>query len=128
MVAILTTVILLASPSLVLISRGYCQLLQADGTARRHVGWQLILQLVAAVLLIGVLAIAIVGLSVRSHVGQECSWCDGFACPRIKWWDCQPASTISTGTSPVAEISSPVSESTPASSSNSNDTTLVTYG
>ncbi len=128
MVAILTTVMLLASPSLVLISRGLCQLLQADGTARRHVGWQLILQLVAAVLLIGVLAIAIVGLSVRSHVGQECSWCDGFACPRIKWWDCQPASTISTGTSPVAEISSPVSESTPASSSNSNDTTLVTYG
>lgn len=101
---------------------------RTDGSPRRHVGWQLILQLVAAVLLIGMLAIAIVGLSMRSHVGQECSWCDDFACPRIRWWDCQPASTISAGISPVAESSSPVSEATPASSGNSNDTTLVTYG
>lgn len=45
--------------------------MQADGSARRHVGWQLILQLVAAVLLIGMLAIAIVGLSVGVMSGRN---------------------------------------------------------
>lgn len=102
--------------------------LQADGTARSHVGWQLTAQLVAAVLLIGMLAVGIVGLSIKSQVGQECSWCDGFACPRIKYWDCQPASDISTGTSPSADTSSPVSEASPETSSSLNNETTTTYG
>lgn len=90
--------------------------------------WQLVLQLIAAVVLIGLLAVGIIGLSVKSHVGQECAWCDGFACPRIKWWDCQPASTLTTGVSPTAETSSPVSEATPSAADSSNGTTTVNYG
>lgn len=112
-----------------LLTYPYLPCLQADGTARNHVGWQLTAQLVAAVLLIGMLAVGIVGLSIKSQVGQECSWCDGFACPRIKYWDCQPASTISTGTSPSADTSSPISEASPETSSSlNNETTTTIYG
>ena len=110
----------------------FCVILQSDGTARNHVGWQLLLQLVAAVLLIGMLAAGIVGLTQKSHVGQDCSWCDGFACPRIKWWDCQPAGTIVSDVSPSAvsapaQRNSPVAQPTPASG-RANDTVVVDYG
>ena len=107
---------------------------QDDGTARHHVGWQLMLQLVAAVLLIGLLAIGVVGLSLKSRVGQQCDWCDGFACPRIKWWECQLSSQLTTDitpvTSPAAGVSPSVTPSRPNSSSpvSTNDTTTVNYG
>ena len=109
-------------------------LMQDDGTARRHMGWQLTLQLVAAVLLIGLLAIGVVGLSLKSRVGQQCDWCDGFACPRIKWWECQLSSQLTTDitpvTSPAAGVSPSVTPSRPNSSSpvSTNDTTTVNYG
>ena len=112
-------------------------MLQADGTARRHVGKQLMLQLVAAVLLIGLLAMGIIGLCVKSHVGQQCDWCDGFACPRIKWWECRLSSELTTniapvgspvpGVSPAFSPSSPTPAS-PTSPISTNDTVTVDYG
>ena len=107
---------------------------QDDGTARRHLGSQLMLQLVAAVLLIGLLAVGVVGLSLRSHVGQQCEWCDGFACPRIKWWECHLSSQLTTditpATSPAAGVMPSVTPSSPTSTApiSMNDTTTVNYG
>lgn len=92
------------------------------------------LQLVAAVFLIGLLAIGIIGLCVKSHVGQQCDWCDGFACPRIKWWECRLSSQLMTNVtpvdSPVPGVSPAFSPSrpTPASPISTNDTVTVNYG
>ena len=104
--------------------------MQADGTARRHIGWQLTLQLVAAVLLIGMLAIGVVGLSLKSHVGQQCHWCDGFACPRIRWWECQLSSELTTNIAPVSSPAgvSPSFSPTPSAPISTNDTVIVDYG
>lgn len=124
-----------------LFSHGMC-LVQADGTVRRHTGCCLVVQLVATSLLIAILAIGIIGLTVKSDVGQDCDWCDGFACPRIKWWDCYladqdssrtPATTVTTPSSPAPSTTGgPSLESTPsttpAASSSNSDTTTTNYG
>ena len=92
------------------------------------------LQLVAAVLLIGLLAMGIIGLCMKSHVGQQCDWCDGFACPRIKWGECRLSSELTTN---IAPVGSPVpglspaitpSRLAPASPISTNDTVTVDYG
>lgn len=96
-------------------------------------GWQLTLQLVAAVLLIGLLAIGAVGLAVKGRVGQQCDWCDGFACPRIRWWECQLSSQLTTDITPVTSPAAAASPSftprpTSGAPSSTNDTVTVDYG
>lgn len=60
--------------------------------------WRYVAQLLLAAVVVAIVAFGVLGLELKSDLGQQCGWCNDVACLDVSWWECDSSGIAVAGT------------------------------